>query len=200
MPFHGVARTNLWDWSVLEYDGNGLRVHLIPQHALWPGLEPEIQIRVEDLKLNISLSTHSTGDQPVRFTQALHTYLAVGNVRQIDVLGLEGCEFLDKLRDFTRDTQSGNVNFGSSVDRIYAHGDTVEIIDPVWQRRLSIAKAGSGSTVVWNPGDAAAEMTDVGPLQQTEFVCVEAANTRLDRVSLAPGESCRLSTTISIIE
>jgi glucose-6-phosphate 1-epimerase len=62
------------------------------------------------------------------------------------------------------------------------------IIDPVLGRRIRIAKRGSSSTVVWNPGpERAARMPDVGAGHWRGFVCVETSNAGPDIIRLVPG-------------
>ena len=62
--------------------------------------------------------------------------------------------------------------------------------DPAWGRTITIAKNGSGSTVVWNPWvDKSAGMADFGDDEWQQMVCVEAANVRDTALVLVPGAS-----------
>ncbi len=199
-PFHGIARTNPWDWSIEALDNAGARLCLAPIKSLWPGLEPRITVRVEEDVLEIEIETINRGDIAVELTGALHTYLAVSDVNAIELHGLEDCLYADKVKQYQEDRQQGTVRFTAAFDRIYHSRATVQVQDPGWQRQLQIAKSGSGSTVVWNPGELAESMPDVGAEQQPEFVCVEAAMTRYAPVQLQPGARHRLGTVISIVE
>jgi len=197
-PFHGVARTNPWDWSIDAFDKHGARLCLKPIRALWPGLDPVITVRLVEHGLEIDLETINRGETAFVVTAALHTYLAVSDVREIELHGLEDCVYADKLKEFAEVRQQGGVRFTGAVDRIYHSRATVDLLDPGWQRRLRIEKSGSESTVVWNPGELAAAVADIGMEQQPGFVCVEAAVTRYAPVLLQPGARHRLRTAISV--
>jgi glucose-6-phosphate 1-epimerase len=94
--------------------------------ALWPhpfALEIEVTVGAT---LEVALITRNTGDAPVTLTQALHTYFKVGDVRQAQVLGLAGHDYIDKVAgaETAERTQSGPINFDGPVNRIYL--DTAE--------------------------------------------------------------------------
>ncbi|TXS94124.1 D-hexose-6-phosphate mutarotase [Parahaliea maris] len=199
-PAHGVARTGRWQLTVTGERADGCSLRAVPAVDLWPGLDPVVWITADRGALEISLETRNSGGESLEISQALHTYLVVSDVNLVRVQGLEGCEYLDKLRAGARASQAGELRLSGALDRIYDHNTAVEAIDPDWGRRLQIGKAGSGSTVVWNPGAGAADLVDVGMEQQKDFLCIEAANTVLDPVRLAPGECHRLATRISLEE
>jgi D-hexose-6-phosphate mutarotase len=144
--------------------------------------------------LQHELITTNLDDQPMRISEALHTYFQVGDVRQAHVSGLSGCVYLDKVREFERDTQTGPIRFRSEVDRIYLDAPAVtEIRDTAMKRRIVIRSSGSHSTVVWNPWVAkAAQMGDLGPEGYLNMLCVETANAATDSITLAPGAQHRL--------
>ncbi|GGO87358.1 hypothetical protein GCM10011348_40360 [Marinobacterium nitratireducens] len=197
-PAHGVARTARWDWRLQNAGADGVQLRAEPTRNLWSGLEVGLEVRVRGSAIELLLESRNVAQQPVELTQALHSYLAVADVGRIEILGLRDCDYLDKLRDGRRASQDGELRVESALDRVYRHTGVTEVLDPVLQRRLRVAKSGSGSTVVWNPGVGAAGLSDVGMDQQPRFVCVEAANTGLDPVRLAPGESRRIGTVLSV--
>jgi D-hexose-6-phosphate mutarotase len=62
-----------------------------------------------------------------------------------------------------------------------------------------IAKAGSRTTVVWNPwADKAAQLADFGDEEYLSMVCVETANADTDVATVAPGGEHRLSAVIGL--
>lgn len=143
--------------------------------------------------------TLTAGSEPFDVEQALHTYLAVGDVRDVEVIGLEGAEYLDKTQDYARRRQSGAVRFGSETDRVYLVPTDVEVHDPTGGRRLRVAGRGGANTVVWNPGEAkAAELSPFAPEQWCRFVCVETANVLDSSFVLGPGESRTLEQTVEV--
>jgi D-hexose-6-phosphate mutarotase len=84
------------------------------------------------------------------------------------------------------------------TDRVYGATTSVCVIDdPFWQRRILITKAGSNSTVVWNPWiEKSGRMTDMPAGGYLTMVCVETTNAAPDIVVLTPGAEHRLAATI----
>nr|WP_067293513.1 D-hexose-6-phosphate mutarotase [Marinobacterium profundum] len=199
-PFHGLARTALWDIEVNACTSEGASLSLQPAAALDTALVPHVTVEVSGGALQVSIETRNPTDRPILLSQALHSYLAVSDVNQIVLDGLQGCEYRDKLQQGALCHQAGPLLIRQATDRIYRHDAVTEVQDTGARRCLNIGKTGSGSTVVWNPGDAAEPIVDVGLAQQTAFVCVEAANTFVDPVQLLPGQQHRLGTLISIQE
>jgi len=71
------------------------------------------------------------------------------------------------------------------------------VADRALGRRLIVDKAGSATTVVWNPWSAkAAEIADLEPDDWRHLVCVETANAADDAVTLAAGAQHVMSATI----
>lgn len=196
-PLHGFARTASWDLIAVDParpDGLGLTLSFETdgRHtALWPhSARLTLGIVIGD-SLRLDLETLNSGSSPFDITEALHAYFRVGEVERTTVRGLDGVTYLDKVDAFARKLQTGDVTFGGEVDRVYVgtRADT-EIIDAALGRRISIGKAGSSSTVVWNPAAArAARMGDLGPDGWRRYVCVETTNAGDDIVTLQPGES-----------
>ena len=199
-PAHGFARTVPWEPVETEVLHDG-RTHLVLRlvqteatRAQWPhACEVVLEVTV-GATLEIALLTHNLGESAFTLGQALHTYFAVGDVRRAAVQGLDGCPYLDKVEDFARKQQAGAVTIGAEVDRIYLDSRADCLIeDPVWGRRIRIAKQGSASTVVWNPWiEKAAQMGDLGSEGYLHMLCVESANAAEDVVRLAPGGTHRL--------
>jgi glucose-6-phosphate 1-epimerase len=204
LPMHGFARTRLWQVRAASTDVAGqvvLRLGLqddTDTRALWNhafDLELVLTIRAT---LGVSLISRNTGDQSFTLTDALHTYFCVADIAQTAVLGLDGCEYLDKVQNFARAQQSGPVEFSGETDRIYI--DTMAdcvIEDRVAQRAIRVSKSGSCSTVVWNPwrDKVFADMA-AGEFQQ--MLCVETCNAGPDQITLAPGQSHVLTAHISL--
>jgi glucose-6-phosphate 1-epimerase len=199
-PAHGHARTVAWEvltTAALDDHHSKITFRLIHTEAhnlLWPYPTPvQLHITVGPT-LELELITQNQSAQDVVIGQALHTYFEVSDVRQVQVLGLEGLPYLDNLADRVRKLQEGAVGFTEEVDRIYLeHGGDCCIEDPLWARRIRISKTGSHSTVVWNPWIAKSErMGDFGADGYLRMLCVESANAVEDVVSIAPGAEHRL--------
>ncbi len=205
-PAHGFARTTDWEVTASRQaaDGTtGVSLRHAPTEKTreqWPHNTPvELHLTVGG-SLDLELVTHNDGPSPVTIGQALHTYFAVGDVRQVQVLGLEDCTYIDKVDGGRRKRQQDSVTIDREVDRVYlgTAGDCV-IDDPAGGRRIRIRKRGSHSTVVWNPWqDKARQMGDLGDDGHLRMLCVESCNAADDVVTLAPGGELRLWVSYSL--
>jgi glucose-6-phosphate 1-epimerase len=66
-------------------------------------------------------------------------------------------------------------------------------------RTITVTKTGSATTVVWNPwSEGAAKIGDLEPDAWPGFVCVEAANTATDAITLKPGETHAMQCVITV--
>ncbi|MDX2225907.1 MAG: D-hexose-6-phosphate mutarotase, partial [Verrucomicrobiae bacterium] len=194
-PSHGFARTTEWIFAGVEESREGavtVRMEL-PEMTDPKGL-PSFSLEYiltigEHLQLELR-TTNGSDYQTLDFENCLHTYLHIGDIRQVSVTGLQGREYLDNLEGLTRKTETpGEIRFDSEVDRVYVDTpDTVEITDPVLKRRIMIEKENSLSTVVWNPWvEKSAGFADMAPDEYAGFVCVESGNAKTNRVQLTSG-------------
>ncbi len=199
LPAHGFARLHPWELaSEAEHPtGVTLRFRLTSSPAtlaLWPHafqLELTMEIGAE---LRLTLTTTNLDPAPVIISEALHTYLTVGDSSQISISGLDDCAYLDTVGARTQRTQSGDLTIHQEVDRLYHSAHPVVLVDPALQRRLTVQNIGSGTTVVWNPWIAKSlTLSDLPPTAYTGFVCIETARAGSDCVTLAPGATHHLS-------
>ena len=204
-PSHGFAR--LADWQLVEAREAGDDVVLVfvltdteaSRASAWPHrFEARYTITI-GAELGLSLTVTNRDSEPVTFEEALHTYLAVADIRQTEVAGLEGVPFTDRLTG-PCPAESAPVRFDSETDRIYLDTTaTTTVTDASTGRVITVAKQGSASTVVWNPWiDKAAAMADFGDTEYTGMVCVETCNIRDNRITLAPGDSHEISVSYSV--
>ncbi len=193
VPSHGFVRTVPWELRDAQREADGTMVLTLAPPAL-EGLSLRLTMKLRiGRTLEQELLTENTGSQPVGFTQALHNYFNVSDALKVDVTGLDGLTYLDKLDGGNAHVQQGDWNLrdprdpGRS-DRIYtqARGHYV-LRDPGFGRSIDITTAGSRTAVVWNAGEAAAaKMDDIGAGWRN-YVCVEAGNVGPDVIELAPG-------------
>ena len=205
-PAHGFARTLPWQLHAtteLE-DGATLIVFRLTRTeataAYWPyPSELELGIKV-GAGLELDLITRNTGVETITVGEALHTYFAVSDVRQIVVEGLEGCSYIDKTGGDRRKQQSGAVTVSEETDRIYLDATADCLInDPGMGRRIRIGKRGSRTTVVWNPWiDKSRRMGDMGEHGYLHMLCVESANAADNLVTVAPGGMHQLYTSYQL--
>lgn len=203
-PAHGFARTSLWTERSSQADeqSSELCLGLTPSPAsleLWPHrFDLELKIRL-DQQLHLTLTTRNDDSQPFIISEALHSYFAVSDVDQVEILGLADCDYRDKLDGMQRKRQQGEMSVTAPFDHVYTHPGTVVLHDTKGQRRITIEKAASHSTVVWNPGESvAAGMADIGAGPSRGFVCIEAGNCGSEgQIELLPGQSHSLELTLS---
>jgi glucose-6-phosphate 1-epimerase len=206
---HGFARRMKWDLHQAQESADStvlVSLRLAAPVDGWPQSDwpqactAELQIEIGSA-LTVRLISRNESDAPVRLTQALHTYLRVGDVRQSLLHGLEGRNYLDNLQGLARFTQHSPWQFVGACDRIYL--DTARehrLHDPLMDRTIRITSRGSGSTVVWNAGEQGiAALGDVPPLAWPGYLCVEAATCEPhDPITLAAGASYQLAQTLAL--
>lgn len=206
VPQHGHARLSQWHWvDAAEGDDGAVIIDLAlpadPRTAL--SLRQRLHI---GSALQQTLITENHSQTPVEFTQALHSYFAVGDALRVRLQGVDGLRYEDKLAGGDH-RQSGDWQLDAPAtpgraDRIFAtRGEPVALHDEAQGRWLHIESKGSRSLVVWNPGETGeATLPDVPAGSWREFVCVEVANAGDDAIVLAPGARHRLSQRISIAD
>lgn len=143
--------------------------------------------------LFLTLQVTNTGPQDYRVEAALHTYLAVADVRRVRLLGLEGAAYLDKVTG-RREVQRGPVVLDGETDRVFDRSGPVVVEDPAGSVHHEVRPAGAAQTVVWNPwAEKAAAFSDLGDDEWTRFVCVETA-ARGERALMVPaGDTVEVS-------
>ena len=151
--------------------------------------------------LEMALEVVNTSPGDIRFEEALHTYLAVGDISRTTIDGLAGRTFIDKVDKAQRKTQpTGAFALNGETDRVYLDTpDTVTVNDGANGRKLVVSKSGSASTVVWNPWTAKAKaMADFGDDEWPGMLCIETANAADNAVTLAPGARHTMRATIAV--
>jgi D-hexose-6-phosphate mutarotase len=135
----------------------------------------------------------------MHFEEALHTYLHVGDVQQARVHGLFEAEYLDKNDGFARKTQTEPIlTFAGPTDRPYLNTTSPLVVDdPALHRRITITKANSNTTVVWNPW-ANAGLADMSEDGWRHMLCIESANAMENSITLQPREAHVMETSISV--
>jgi glucose-6-phosphate 1-epimerase len=203
-PAHGLVRA--LDWELLSIDEEGDAVTLRFAYDTrnrplegWPrdvGLS--FVVRLAD-DLSMGLETHNRGDTPLTLSQALHSYFAVSDVRQVSVEGLQGCRYIDTLLDWQELRQQEAPVFDAETDRIYFDTPArLSIVDPGWGRRIHLDTRGSRSAVLWNPWiDKARRLSQFPDEAWQDMLCIETANVLEDVVQLQPDERHRLDLRLS---
>lgn len=201
---HGLARTRDWTLRSIDEQPDALVIEFALNNtadtfAEWPhAVSLSLRIRL-DHYLHVDLISDNHGTETVSFSQALHSYFAVSDVRQVRVEGLDGLNYVDTLINWQdRPKQVGELLFTGETDRIYlAPSHRQSIVDPAWGRRICLQTSGSNSAVVWNPWiEKTARFSDMAADGWQRMLCIETANVLDDIVTLQAGESHTMSVSI----
>ena len=186
---HGFARIRQWRCDGLEDDSAVFALAGDGRDTEWPHpFRARLRVGLAAHRLAVALEIENTGNAPLAFTAALHSYLRVDDIAQVAIEGLQGCDYEDSANGGTLHRQHDyEVTFAGETDRIY--NDVVAPLALVdGERRLDIEQDGFGDAVVWNPGEhLCARLIDLAPDDWRRFVCVEAGQV-LQPVVLGPGE------------
>ncbi len=205
LPSHGFARTNSWEIIEKNQTTSSTKISFqLSEAAFDPSIWDEkaeliFSVEEEDNRLIMNLITKNTSSRTFEFTQALHSYFNIGNINNINITGLEDASYFDKVNQTANNIQEGPISFNNETDRIYQSMGSCTLIDPDRKRKIKVSKAGSYSTVIWNPWKTkSVEIKDMADDGYLSMVCIEAANTAFDSISLTPGSSHVLSQIIEI--
>jgi aldose 1-epimerase len=154
--------------------GDGPETHKSWEHAF----RLQLRIRLLPQQLDMQLVLDNTGTQSMRFTAALHTYLAVPELPGTTLDGLEGSTRLDTLVQPNRQEAApgGPLILRGAIDDIY-----FDVPRPLRLHSgggaLRIGMSGGFvDTVVWNPGpEGAKALADMPDDDWRRMLCVEAA-------------------------
>jgi glucose-6-phosphate 1-epimerase len=200
-PTHGLVRLRPWELKSGECSSEGDTIELCLGCFEAP-FELEYRVRIgRELKCSLKVHLPSSAGMAAECEAALHTYLAISDIRKVLVAGLESVPFLNRAPGESDGGAAGTpIEFRSETDRIYQNTDqTVSVVDPGWQRVLTVTKSGSLSTVVWNPWiDKSIRMPDFGNDEWQGMLCIETAAVGSCRLSLKPGESHTIQAVIAV--
>lgn len=206
-PAHGFARTRDWTVESIQAGETGAIVVALQMKSdestkkWWNADFAAHYVISVGRELSVQLTVQNLGRETIRFEEAMHSYFVVGKIQRTEVRGLEGAEFLDRLRPNVRFRQDDQpIRFGAETDRTYINTDAITtIVDPVLRRRIVNRKIGSNSTVVWNPWiEKAKAMADFRDDEWPGMVCIETANAGPNAIELPAGQQHSISAVISV--
>lgn len=197
LPRHGLVRTRAWTVDSHAVAGDGALAVLTlsddaATRALWPHafcLELTVSLAPQRLDLELHVvHAGQTGDAPWAFSAALHTYLAVSDLSQVRLQGLEGSLFTDRVTDGQHVEDHLEKRFSGEIDRIYQQvAGSLLLRDGA--SRLSIVSDAFEDVVLWNPGpDKCTALSDMPDADWRHMLCVEAAQIT-NPPTLSPGDT-----------
>ena len=204
---HGFARLREFTVESVTHESGAPAVATLLLKAddrtrsIWPG-EFELRHTISlAATLTMALEVRNVGDEAFTVPNALHSYFRVGDVRNVSVSGLADTAYVDKVAGGQTLRQGPEpITFAGETDRVYLDTSADCVIDDSGMgRKITIAKSGSASTVVWNPWTAkAARMPDYDDNEWPGMLCVETANAFHNAVTVDPGQSHTLEARISV--
>lgn len=203
---HGLVRTLEWTLKGIEDTPAGVRIELtLPQaeqgFAGWAHPTALSLTIVMGDSLQLNLTTRNLGTQELVLSEALHSYFAVSDVRQISVDSVAGLSYYETVdvEEWEQRSQEGPLQVTGETDRVYLDTPAqLAIDDPQWKRRIVLTPTGAKTAVIWNPWiERAAHLDDMADDGWQQMFCIETANVMGDIVTLAPGAEHTMSVAIA---
>ncbi len=205
-PQHGFARLMYWDIAEITTKAGGetlIRLTLNSSEqtkSYWPhDFNAEITIVVGST-LELNLNVTNTSHESFEYGSALHSYYNLSSIENIAITGLQGARYHSQLYPGEFIQESPEIEIKQAETRHFHDTEATCIInDPVFGRKISVAKSGSKITTVWNPwAETCAKIDDLPDEGYLSFVCVEAVNAFDNMITLNAGESHTTSATIGL--
>jgi len=204
---HGFARLSMWQVEsciCISDNKTQITLSLIQSEetlSIWPFHFSAKAIITVSQELSVSLQVLNTGNIAFTYTDALHSYLNISNINNIQIEGLHYARYFDGF-DRTKtivDTEK-YLYIKKEENRRYVETSSDCLIhDKEFNRKLRVAKKGSQTTIVWNPwSETSKVMTDMDGNDYQTMICIEAANYYSDLISLEPKQTHILTTVISL--
>jgi glucose-6-phosphate 1-epimerase len=194
LPRHGFARTSQWTLANVGQTDEGSAVATLElrdtpaTRGIWPvSFLATLSVRVGGDRIRIGFDVRNGGSRPFSFTAALHTYLRVRDVGDVDLVGLRGARYRESSAPTALIVdEAATLRPIGAVDRVYVDAPSaLTLREP--DRSLGIESEGFPNVVVWNPGAAAAtKLKDMEAGGERRMLCVEAAAVQ-SPIALAPG-------------
>ena len=192
---HGFVRTRPWHLKSIDASATDVTVTMFTESDLdtkrWWNFDFRIEHRVRfGADLQSDLVVVNTGNTPLTFEAAQHTYFRVENIQQVQISGLEGTRYLDKVDSGSEKLQEGVIEFREETDRVYLNTlNAVTLSDVSRNQNCVVEKNGSRNTVIWNPwAEKAQALPDLADDEYRVMVCAETACIGEAAVTLEPND------------
>lgn len=207
LPQHGFARKTEWKVAEEEEASDQMKVKLVLQddhktRELWDHhFRTELTVSLGEKSLEVKLDVKNIGDDHFAFTAALHTYIAVADIRESAIRGLTGKWYVDKTQGGIEvKDEAKKLVVADEIDRVYLGAPKkIEVEDRGNSRRIEVRAAGFKDAVIWNPW--AEKVTGFIGLDNDDYarmVCIESAQIG-SSVKLKPNASWSGSQTLTVV-
>jgi glucose-6-phosphate 1-epimerase len=196
LPRHGFARNMAWAAEPATFTGNAAQLQLTLRandatRAIWQQeFVATLTLDLQPGSLQITLGVQNTDTKPLAFSGALHTYLAVDDIAQTQLAGLQGQAEWDAVCD-VHGTAAEVLRFDGEFDRVYAASNQALTLQ-CGAKKLTIAQSPTWAQhVVWNPGaQRCAQLADMPAEGYAHMLCVEAAQV-YEPIAVEAGQTWR---------
>lgn len=197
LPKHGFARTSRWELVSPPAPGAEIAQACLQLDSAAASMRWDhpftlvLLVRLGPGWIELQLEAANTGRTAFSFTGAIHTYLAVQDVRSAHVRGLQGRAYEDAVDALAlKEERAEALAFPGEVDRVYRDAPEALALEGGGMRPRRLLQRGFPDTVVWHPGpDKAARLGDMPPQDWLHMLCIEAAVAH--PVEIAPGKTWR---------
>lgn len=195
LPRHGWLRQSPWRFLDAQRDdaSPSLRFEVDPAAVRpagvdWPhDCRVTLAVSLSPGALTLGVSVHNRGTDVLRFTGALHTYLALDDADTATVSGWsgDGASGWDAVRGQACAVRP-RLGLRGEIDRILPAAQGPLCLED-GAHRLTLGQSGWADTVVWNPGAGkCAALSDMPTGDERRMACVEAAQV-VHPIEVAPG-------------
>ena len=182
---HGYVRTQTWEVLNTEESDTGTTLTLKPSTSAGDGFAGNAQLTLAvhvGQQLNIQLRTTNLGDTPLTYHCALHSYFAISDINQCELVGLSG-QYSDKTRDYKMFDTPHPYCFDEETDRVHQQQPRTLSIKDI-EAKTDVLSSGHDSIVVWNPWQhKSISMGDMADDSYLTMLCVETAITQGQEVA-----------------
>lgn len=190
LPKHGFARNQDWLLTAAAETAESVEIEFSfrsKTHPLFPyHFTANLRYRFHSQGIDAAFSITNRSDAPLTFSYALHSYLAVADSLASSVAGLENTSFLDNTNSLLPSTQATAIDFQQEVDRVYLNCPEQQFLAS--ESNMMIRSTTMPSAIVWNPGEAATSIADIG-IAYRGYVCVERGAVLADSIHLKSQQS-----------
>ncbi|KAI1809575.1 galactose mutarotase-like protein [Poronia punctata] len=209
LPSHGFARNSKWEFlgkSSSESSSTGASDASVKLDfglssatlddkfkASWPYTFSAIySVTLTPEGLSTGIFITNDGSQPFECQFLLHTYLRINDINRIQVTGLEGSDFVDKVDGAKAKSQSGAITITGETDRVYTPSTSPSspiVVKEGGSTVFNIVRDNLKDVVVWNPWiEKANGLGDFEPKEGFKnMICIEAGAVR-EFTNLDPGD------------
>jgi glucose-6-phosphate 1-epimerase len=179
---HGFLRQSD-RWTVHEKRENEVVLMWQPDDAAKAKWAPEsyavlYTVALSGKELRLRLEVMNMGSEPLEFTCCLHTYFRVAAAETCAVSGLKGSRRDTGIGStFRGDTVEAEeeVPFKGETELMFGESGDVVYLMEAGKPKLRLAKSAYPDWVLWNIGDKASSLADLGEGEEQHYVCVEPA-------------------------